>query len=122
MNGSAQHAVTAESVFDGGTLRRDVAVVIEGPRIAGIVAKHELPQNLPVRHLPEGAWLAPGFIDAQVNGGGDVLFNDEPTAEGIAAIAAAHRRFGTTAFLPTLISDTAEKMRKARGAACTIRT
>jgi N-acetylglucosamine-6-phosphate deacetylase len=116
MNGSAQHAVTAESIFDGVTLRRDGAVVIEGPRIAGIVAKHELPQNLPVRHLPEGAWLAPGFIDAQVNGGGDVLFNDEPTAEGIAAIAAAHRRFGTTAFLPTLISDTAEKMREARAA------
>jgi len=116
MNGPGQHAVTAESVFDGVTLRRDVAVVIEGPRIAGIVAKHELPQNLPVRRLREGAWLAPGFIDAQVNGGGDVLFNDEPTPEGIAVIAAAHRRFGTTAFLPTLISDTAEKIHKARGA------
>ena len=47
--------------------------------------------------LPREAWLAPGFIDTQVNGGGDVLFNDDPTPHGIAAIAAAHRRFGTTA-------------------------
>jgi len=46
----------------------------------------------------------PGFIDLQVNGGGGVLFNDAPSVESIRAIGAAHRRFGTTAFLPTLIS------------------
>jgi N-acetylglucosamine-6-phosphate deacetylase len=63
--------------------------------------------------MPPGTWLAPGFIDAQVNGGGDVLFNDAPTPDGIAAIAAAHRRFGTTGLLTTLISDTPEKMRRA---------
>ncbi len=69
---------------------------------------------MPVRAMPPGAWLAPGFIDVQVNGGGDVLFNDNPTPEGIAAIAAAHRRFGTTGLLPTLISDTAGKDARAR--------
>ena len=53
----------------------------------------------------QGGYLLPGFIDTQVNGGGGVLFNDETTAEGIAAIGAAHRKYGTTAFLPTLISD-----------------
>jgi len=53
----------------------------------------------------EGQLLAPGFIDTQVNGGGGVLFNDEPSVEAIAAIGNAHRRFGTTGFLPTLISD-----------------
>ena len=36
---------------------------------------------MPVQVLPGDAWLAPGFIDVQVNGGGDVLFNDMPTAE-----------------------------------------
>jgi len=41
----------------------------------------------------------------QVNGGGGVLFNDDPSLESIRAIGAAHRRFGTTGFLPTLISD-----------------
>ena len=72
---------------------------------------------MPVHSLPPDAWLAPGFIDVQVNGGGDVLFNDVPTPEGISAIAAAHRRFGTTALLPTLISDTPDKMRAALAAA-----
>ncbi|WP_206244726.1 N-acetylglucosamine-6-phosphate deacetylase [Novosphingobium terrae] len=52
-----------------------------------------------------GGWLLPGFVDTQVNGGGGVLFNDEPTVAGIAAIGAAHAQYGTTAFLPTLISD-----------------
>jgi N-acetylglucosamine-6-phosphate deacetylase len=52
-----------------------------------------------------GQLLLPGFIDVQVNGGGGVLFNDEPSPESIRAIGTAHRRFGTTGFLPTLISD-----------------
>ena len=33
--------------------------------------------------LPADAILAPGFIDIQVNGGGGVLLNDEPTEEGV---------------------------------------
>ena len=49
----------------------------------------------------------------QVNGGGDVLFNDCPTAETISSIAAAHRKFGTTGFLPTLITDAPEKTASA---------
>ncbi len=49
----------------------------------------------------------------QVNGGGDVLFNDQPSAQAARSIAAAHRRRGTTGLLPTLISDSAEKMRLA---------
>jgi N-acetylglucosamine-6-phosphate deacetylase len=90
-------------------------VLIEGGEIIALTPRRDLPGAVPVRHLPDGAWLAPGFIDAQVNGGGDVLFNDNPTPEGIAAIAAAHRRFGTTALLPTLITASAE-MRAARAA------
>jgi N-acetylglucosamine-6-phosphate deacetylase len=53
----------------------------------------------------EGGYLMPGFIDTQVNGGGGVLFNDETTVDGIAAIGTAHAQYGTTGFLPTLISD-----------------
>jgi N-acetylglucosamine-6-phosphate deacetylase len=53
----------------------------------------------------EGELLVPGFIDAQVNGGGGVLFNDDPSVATIEVIARAHRQYGTTGFLPTLISD-----------------
>ncbi len=52
-----------------------------------------------------GGVLVPGFIDTQVNGGGGALFNEAPTPETIATIGRAHRAFGTTGFLPTLISD-----------------
>jgi len=74
---------------------------------------------LPIECCPVGAAreslegdLVPGFIDLQVNGGG-VLFNDQPTVEGIEAIGRAHRAFGTTGFLPTLISDDLETVDRA---------
>jgi N-acetylglucosamine-6-phosphate deacetylase len=111
-----QFAVAADHVFDGTTVSRDRAVVIDGSIIRRVVRQGELPAAMRTCQLPPGAWLAPGFIDTQVNGGGDVLFNDDPSPRGIAAIAAAHRRFGTTALLPTLLSDTPEKMRAARDA------
>jgi N-acetylglucosamine-6-phosphate deacetylase len=111
-----KYALAADKIFDGAALHDDAAVIVEETGIAALVPRGEIPASLPVRVMGAGVWLAPGFIDIQVNGGGDVLFNDMPTPEGIAAIAAAHRQFGTTGLLPTLISDTAEKMRQARAA------
>jgi N-acetylglucosamine-6-phosphate deacetylase len=110
MSAPARHAVAADHVFDGEAVRAGHAVVIDGEIIVAVVPRGEIPAGYPVEELPGGAWLAPGFIDVQVNGGGDVLFNDDPSPAGIAAIAAAHRRFGTTALLPTLITDRPEKM------------
>src|SRR5262245_38621073 len=57
--------------------------------------------------------LLPGFIDTQVNGGGGVLFNSQPTLDTIRRIGRAHRQFGTTGFLPTLISDDLEVLERA---------
>ncbi|MGB7917587.1 MAG: N-acetylglucosamine-6-phosphate deacetylase [Rhodomicrobium sp.] len=111
------HAVVASVVFDGETCHDDYAVVIEGSRIAGLLPKREIPEGMPARALPEGAWLAPGFVDIQVNGGGDVLLNDDPSPSAMAAIARAHRKFGTTALLPTLITDKPERMHAALQAA-----
>lgn len=110
------HAVAADVIFDGAATRRDSAVLIDGSRIVALVPRSELSPSVNVVELLPGAWLAPGFIDIQVNGGGDVLFNDDPTPEGIARIVSAHRRFGTTAFLPTLITDTDETMAAALNA------
>src|SRR5690349_9986220 len=115
-----QHAIAADTVFDGTVLRSNSAIVLQGSQILCLVPASELSGTIPTRHLPKGAWLAPGFIDTQVNGGGDVLFNDEPSPEVIATIAAAHSQFGTTAFLPTLLSDTPEKMYAARNAVAAV--
>jgi N-acetylglucosamine-6-phosphate deacetylase len=89
--------------------RDDAAVIIDGRWIIGVVANADIPSSARRRDL-SGQILLPGFIDCQVNGGGGVLFNDQPNVEGIRAMAAAHRRFGTTGLLPTLISDRMDKM------------
>ena len=109
-------AVVSDTVFDGAEIRRDCAVLVSGGRVEAVGTRGDLPADIEVHTIANGAWLAPGFIDVQVNGGGDVLFNDAPSVEGIAKIAAAHRRFGTTSLLPTLITDTDDKMHAARDA------
>jgi N-acetylglucosamine-6-phosphate deacetylase len=108
-----RHAVAARRIFDGVEVREYGAVVIAGSAIEAVVPRAALSAAIPTMELPEHAWLAPGFIDIQVNGGGDVLFNDAPTPNAIRTIAATHRKFGTTSLLPTLISDSPEKMRAA---------
>ncbi|AXB79717.1 N-acetylglucosamine-6-phosphate deacetylase [Novosphingobium sp. P6W] len=90
--------VLADRVVEG------QALLLDRGRIVGLAEQGTLPDGCKVKDLG-GGWLLPGFIDTQVNGGGDVLFNDMPNIEGIRAIAAAHRRYGTTGILPTLISD-----------------
>ncbi|NIJ70462.1 N-acetylglucosamine-6-phosphate deacetylase [Xanthomonas sp. 60] len=94
------------------TFRDDLALVIEDGRITHLVPD-AAPQLGPAAGQIDldGGWLVPGFIDVQVNGGGGVLFNNAPNIATVRTMAAAHRRFGTTAMLPTLISDDAAVMR-----------
>jgi N-acetylglucosamine-6-phosphate deacetylase len=107
-------ALTGARVFDGERMRDGHAVVIDGERIAAVVSEADLDAALPRRQI--AGLLAPGFVDVQVNGGGGVLFNDQPDVAGIRAIGAAHRPFGTTGFLPTLITDKPDRMAAAIGA------
>jgi len=117
MSGSQGFAIAADTVFDGWQQHQNAAVIIEGSIIAGLVPQSELPVDFEIRKLPPGSWLVPGFIDIQVNGGGDFLFNNSPTPETIRKIAEAHRKFGTTSLLPTFITDTPEKTGAAVAAA-----
>jgi N-acetylglucosamine-6-phosphate deacetylase len=103
-------AIAAQRLFDGEAMRADAAVVIRGDSIVDVVAAGAIPGGCDVQDLGPGRTLAPGFIDIQVNGGGGVLLNDQPTLAGVAAIVAAHRRFGTTSCLPTLITDRRETL------------
>jgi N-acetylglucosamine-6-phosphate deacetylase len=91
-------------VLHGDALAEGRAVLVEAGRIVDIVAAADPRCRNADRYDLGGGLLLPGFIDSQVNGGGGVLFNDAPSVESIRAIGAAHRRFGTTGFLPTLIS------------------
>jgi N-acetylglucosamine-6-phosphate deacetylase len=110
-------ALLAERIFDGFGMHRHSAVIIEEGRVRGIVPQSEVPPGCSRHNLPPGALIAPGFIDVQVNGGGGILVNDHPTADGMRAIARAHRQFGTTSCLPTFITDIREKAQAAIAAA-----
>ncbi len=104
-------ALVGARIFNGREIRHGEAIVVAEGRIRAVLAEHECPSGVARRRI-EGL-LAPGFIDIQVNGGGGVLLNDAPTVEGVRTIAAAHRAYGTTGLLPTLITDTRDKMRSA---------
>ena len=111
------HAILADRIFDGHGWHPEAAVLIRDGRILGLGQWNDVPLDWPKTRLPIGGLLAPGFIDLQANGGGGILLNDQPTADGMRAISRTHRRYGTTACLPTLITGTREKRRTAVAAA-----
>jgi len=104
--------VNARTLTPSG-LQSGCAVLIEGERIIEVMTDADPRLRSAQVHDLGGALLAPGFIDCQVNGGGGVLFNDSPDVDAIRRIGAAHASFGTTGFLPTLISDRCDIMRAA---------
>ena len=90
-----------------------LAVVVRDGQIEDICPEDQLPtDDLEVRDLG-GMLLLPGFIDVQVNGGGGILFNERTDVDGIRSIAGAHYQYGTTGFLPTLISDELDVVERA---------
>ncbi len=109
-------ALAAARIFDGERWHDDAALLIEDAHVAGIVPRDAVPASARTVEAA-GKTLAPGFVDLQVNGGGGVQFNDAPGHDAIARIAATHRAFGTTALLPTLITDTRETTARAIRAA-----
>ncbi len=100
-------ALCGAEIFDGDRCRHGQALVIREGRIDAVIPNETVPVDCAIVELG-GGLLAPGFIDVQVNGGGGVLFNDHPTVAGIQTIADTHARYGTTALLPTLITDRPE--------------
>lgn len=100
-------------VFDGKKLHSGMAVILQGSVISAIVPEYDVPDSIEAKWNLEGHILAPGLIDIQVNGGGGLMFNDNPSVATIRVMAQAHRRFGTTGFLPTLISTDFETMQRA---------
>jgi N-acetylglucosamine-6-phosphate deacetylase len=108
-------ALTGARLFDGDAIVDGHAVIVDRDRIEAVVPEADVPADM-VRRDVEGL-LAPGFIDVQVNGGGGALLNTDRSVEAIARIGAAHRRFGTTGFLPTLITDSRDHMKEVVAAA-----
>lgn len=114
-------ALSAPRLFDGTDWHENSALIVEKGRIAGLMPITRLDPGLAHKRLDRG-FLAPGFVDLQVNGGGGVLFNTTPTRDTIQTMVKAHAAFGTTALLPTLITDTDQIRQKALEAAISAAT
>lgn len=100
-------AFTGARIFDGADWHNDAALIVSDGLVEAIAKRDDTPSDAEIVDLGGGI-LAPGFIDLQVNGGGGVMLNDHPDLASIETICRAHVPFGTTALLPTLITDTPE--------------
>lgn len=109
---STSFAISCAEIFDGYTRHRNAALLIGGGSVLNIVPDDGLLQA-ERKDVLDGGIIVPGFVDLQVNGGGGVLLNDRPDADGIETICKAHARFGTTALLATLITDTPDATQRA---------
>jgi N-acetylglucosamine-6-phosphate deacetylase len=107
--------IAAPQLFDGMAMRGPALVTVSDGLIHEVRFAAARPREMIA--LPADAILAPGFIDVQVNGGGGILLNDEPTEAGVRRIVQAHRKTGTTGCLPTLITDRSDVMERLAASA-----
>lgn len=103
-------------IFDGERLLSGHAARFEGDRLVAIEPDRESASAGATVDLA-GDIVSPGYVDLQVNGGGGIMFNDAPSVATLRRIAAAHRRLGVAALLPTLITATPGKTAAAISAA-----
>lgn len=99
--------LSVSRLFDGEKWFDNVSVVIKGGVIQAVT---------PATGAVQQGLLVPGFIDVQVNGGGGALFNTAPDRPALRTMLQAHARFGTTAMLPTVITDSVKVMQQAADA------
>ena len=113
-------ALTDSILFTGDAFVENHALLVQGDTIVDLCPASKIPDGFQPIAVDHGIVTA-GYVDCQVNGGGNVLLNNDPTTEGVRAMAAAHRKTGTTSLLPTCITDTPEKIKAAIEAVATAR-
>lgn len=109
------YALRGATIYTGQTCIHRGTVLIEGDRIKDVVREGEYSEGIPYEDV-SGLILVPGFIDVQINGGGDILFNDTPSLETLVSLSKTYTSRGVTGFLPTFLSDSRSKRRAALGA------
>jgi N-acetylglucosamine-6-phosphate deacetylase len=101
----------AENLFDGNTIKNNQMMTVDKGTIHSIESA-----QCPSDAIQLSGLVAPGFVDVQVNGGGGVLFNNQPNLDTLLTMSRAHQQFGSTAILPTLITDDLATMQLAANA------
>lgn len=103
----------AKRLFDGKQMHDDVHLEIK----AGVISHIEkASQSSTSADLELDGLVCAGFIDTQANGGGGALFNYAPSLATLLTMMRGHAKFGTTAMLPTIITDSSEVMAEAANA------
>lgn len=115
MTSGVMQWVSADQVFDGSSLLSGYAVGFADGVVQKLCPASQIPAN--ANRVHHDGLLTPGFFDIQVNGGGGVILNTHPSVSGIRTITAAHRKFGTTALMPTVITDAPAVLEAAVAAA-----
>ena len=100
------------TIFDGFKRHLNSALIIKNNKVVEIIPEEKVDSKTEQIVLA-GGLLTPGFVDLQVNGGGGVLFNDDPSLENLKIICEAHAKLGSTSIMPTLISDSPEVSKRA---------
>lgn len=109
------YALVNGRIFTGDEVLDNHAVVIDGGVIARVCPREALESAIPQQDMA-GAFIAPGFIDLQLNGCGGVQFNDDLAALSIETLETMQRanvKSGCTSFLPTLITSSDALMKRA---------
>jgi N-acetylglucosamine-6-phosphate deacetylase len=101
-------AFLADAIFNGEAWHERSALIVRDGKVDRLVPRDAVPHEME-RVETQGGFLAPGFIDLQLNGAAGIMLGDNPGIEEIETICQAHARRGTTGILPTLITDTPEK-------------
>lgn len=114
MVSTSQKWLLPDRVFDGEHLLARMAVCVTDGKVSEVRRADEVVSSDCIVVV---GTITPGFIDLQVNGGGDCLFNNDPTVRGIQNIVDAHAGFGTVGLMPTVITDEAEVLISAVDAA-----
>jgi len=107
---------TGGRLFDGATLYEGHSLLLHEGKVAALKPEIDITDHVQAVDL-DGDIVSPGYVDLQVNGGGGLMFNDDPCADTLTQIAQAHRRLGVVRLLPTLITDTPMKTTAAISAA-----
>lgn len=113
-------AITGAHIFTGTRWVEYQALIISGERIIDLVPEASLAKlypgsTIPVHHLG-GIRLVPGFIDLQINGAGGAYFTEDPTLDALSTMSKSLLSLGTTSFMATVISASADAHAQAQAA------
>ncbi len=100
---SEMRSITAKYIFDGVNLLTNKTVLIADNQIVDMIDSDKLYDKSQLEDFGNSV-ISPGMLDLQLNGCGGVLFNADISMETLETMHQTNLKFGTTGFLPTLIT------------------